>query len=145
MTDYVLALDQGTTSFRAIQFDRAGQLPAASAVICAGIPPALSRPVRVEHDPDDIWTREPACARGVPRAPINAHLALHRHRPQCGTTLVWERAGRPTGFRASRKALAAQGQCERRVEPVMAAERRKVLLARWNRAVQRAMAWEQPL
>ncbi len=90
----VLALDQGTTSSRAIAFDRAGR-PVASAQ--RELTQHLPSPGHVEHDPMEVWEGQLACARDVVTALGGAEriaaigLAVQRE-----TTVVWERAtGRP--------------------------------------------------
>ena len=52
MTTHVLALDQGTTSTRAMVFDHAGQSLASAQVEHRQFNP---RPGWVEHDPGEIW------------------------------------------------------------------------------------------
>ena len=106
MADYVLALDQGTTSSRAILFDRAGR-----AVRTAQLefPQLFPRAGWVEHDPEMLWTSQLECARAV--------LAAERLAPrdvaaigitnQRETTLLWDRA---TG-RAEHNAIV--WQCRR--------------------------------
>ena len=49
---FILALDQGTTSSRAILFDREGQIHAISQLEFRQIFP---QPGWVEHDPEEIW------------------------------------------------------------------------------------------
>ena len=49
---FVLAIDQGTTSTRAILFDRRGGARASAQVPLTQIYPA---PGQVEHDPEEIW------------------------------------------------------------------------------------------
>jgi glycerol kinase len=51
-------------------------------------------------------------------------------------------AGLAVHFWASMGEIAAQWQCERRFDPVMAEDRRAALLARWGRAVERSRGWE---
>ena len=56
---YVLALDQGTTSSRAIVFDHN------AAIVAVGqreFPVDLARPGWVEHDPNEIWATQIAVA-----------------------------------------------------------------------------------
>jgi glycerol kinase len=93
--DLVLALDQGTTSSRAIVFDRAGR-PVAQAQ--REFPQAFPSPGHVTHDPEDIWESQLAVAReavgavsgGVTRV---AALGITNQRE---TTVVWDRrTGRP--------------------------------------------------
>ncbi len=91
MSDYILALDQGTTSSRAILFDRAGRIAA-----CAQqeFPQLFPQPGWVEHDALAIWDSQLACARQVLRdhevAPSQvAAIGIANQRE---TTVVWERA-----------------------------------------------------
>jgi glycerol kinase len=90
LTQYILALDQGTTSSRAILFDRAGQVVASAQ---QEFPQHFPRPGWVEHDPADIWTSQLACARqvlrdsGIPASQVAA-IGIANQRE---TTLVWDR------------------------------------------------------
>ena len=59
---YILAIDQGTTSSRAILFDREGK-PAA--VAQAELPQHYPADGWVEHDADRIWNDTVAVVRGV--------------------------------------------------------------------------------
>ncbi|MBS0311606.1 MAG: glycerol kinase, partial [Proteobacteria bacterium] len=52
---YVLALDQGTTSSRAIVFDHAGQIQSIAQKEFRQIFP---QPGWVEHDPNEIWSTQ---------------------------------------------------------------------------------------
>ncbi|HTB80850.1 MAG TPA: glycerol kinase GlpK [Opitutaceae bacterium] len=95
MPRFVLALDQGTTSSRALVFDRRGRPRALAQQEFAQHFP---RPGWVEHDPRDLWestrrTAELAVRRaGLARRDFAA-LGLTNQRE---TTLLWERAtGRP--------------------------------------------------
>ena len=94
---YILALDQGTTSSRAILFDAAGR-PVASAQ--RELTQYFPQPGWVEHDPGEIWQSQLACAHeAIARAGIAiADLAAIGIANQRETTLLWERAsGRPLG------------------------------------------------
>ncbi|MGH7096406.1 MAG: glycerol kinase GlpK [Stellaceae bacterium] len=89
---FVLAIDQGTTSTRAILFDAAG---APQYVATRALTQHYPRPGWVEHDPEEIWQsvvatgREAAAAAGGPIAALG--IANQRE-----TTVLWERAsGRP--------------------------------------------------
>jgi glycerol kinase len=89
---YVLAIDQGTTSTRAILFDAEGRVRSSAQTELTQHYP---RPGWVEHDPDEIWggvvatCREAAAAADGPVAAIG--IANQRE-----TTVLWERAtGRP--------------------------------------------------
>jgi glycerol kinase len=91
LTRCILALDQGTTSSRAIAFDRAGR-PLATKQ--QEFPQLLPRPGWVEHDPKDIWDTQLATARGVieelPGGVSDvAALGVTNQRE---TTLLWDRA-----------------------------------------------------
>ena len=55
MANYVLALDQGTTSSRAILFDRAGQIVRTAQ---QEFPQIYPQPGWVEHDPEAIWNSQ---------------------------------------------------------------------------------------
>ena len=99
----VLALDQGTTSSRAILFDHRG---APLAVVQEEFPqharaaagPDGSDLGIVEHDPEDIWRTQLSCARRVLTAAGVAadHVAAIGITNQRETTILWDRAtGRP--------------------------------------------------
>jgi glycerol kinase len=93
--NYILALDQGTTSSRAILFDRRGR-PVSSAQ--QELRQHYPRPGWVEHDPDEIWSSQLDCARqALRKAGVSpqqvAALGITNQRE---TAVVWERAsGRP--------------------------------------------------
>jgi glycerol kinase len=95
MSRYVLALDQGTTSSRAILFDRDGKAVATAQQEFRQIFP---QPGWVEHDATEIWGSQLACARKVLQNAgcAAADLVALGITNQRETTLVWERAtGRP--------------------------------------------------
>jgi glycerol kinase len=91
----ILALDQGTTSSRAIVFDAAGAI---RAVAQKEFTQYFPRPGWVEHDPEEIWATQVAVAgEAIARAGLQARdvtaIGITNQRE---TTLVWERAtGRP--------------------------------------------------
>jgi glycerol kinase len=95
MKKYILALDQGTTSSRAIVFDHGGQMIGQAQQEFAQILPA---PGHVEHDPEAIWSSQLQVARdALTRAQVEprqiAALGLTNQRE---TTILWERqTGRP--------------------------------------------------
>jgi glycerol kinase len=94
---YVLALDQGTTSSRAIVFDRTGT---AVSVAQREFPQIFPSPGHVEHDPEAIWQSQIDTAReAISRADIMpAELAAIGVTNQRETTVLWERdSGRPIG------------------------------------------------
>jgi glycerol kinase len=95
MERFILALDQGTTSSRAILFDHAG-LPVAGCQ--REYPQHFPRPGWVEHDALDIWNSQLACAREALRqAAIQpAQVAAIGIANQRETTLLWDRrTGQP--------------------------------------------------
>lgn len=95
MDKYLLALDQGTTSSRAILFDQAGNIVSRAQKEFRQIYP---QPGWVEHDPMEIWATQmgvagEALARVQGEAGDVAALGITNQRE---TTVVWERAtGRP--------------------------------------------------
>ena len=86
---YILALDQGTTSSRAIVFDANGQ-PVASAQ--RELTQYFPQPGWVEHDPDEIWQSQLTCAyEALSRAGIAiADLAAIGIANQRETTMLWD-------------------------------------------------------
>ena len=58
--DYVMALDQGTTSSRAIVFDHQATIVASAQ---QEFPQLLPAPGEVEHDPEAIWDSQLTVAR----------------------------------------------------------------------------------
>ncbi len=95
MSKFVLALDQGTTSSRAIVFDRSGK---AVSVAQQEFPQIFPGPGHVEHDPEAIWDTQLATAKeAIARAGASAlDLAAIGVTNQRETTVLWERAtGRP--------------------------------------------------
>ena len=92
---YILALDQGTTSSRAIVFGHAGEILSLAQQEFQQIYPS---PGLVEHDPEAIWNSQLAVAReALQRANFSAReLAAIGITNQRETTLLWERtSGRP--------------------------------------------------
>ena len=91
----VLALDQGTTSSRAIVFDASGAIRALAQKEFTQVFP---RPGWVEHDPEEIWVSQVSVAHeALARAGVQAReVAAIGITNQRETTVVWERAsGRP--------------------------------------------------
>ena len=92
---HILALDQGTTSSRAIVFDKLG-LPVA--VAQREFPQIYPKPGWVEHDPMTIWKTQLSTAKRALRlAKLSAgDIAAIGITNQRETTLVWDRAtGKP--------------------------------------------------
>ena len=91
----VLALDQGTTSSRAILFDRGGSIVAS---VQKEFPQIFPKPGWVEHDPRDIWSTQAGVAAEVlQKANLDASdVAAIGITNQRETTIVWDRAtGQP--------------------------------------------------
>jgi len=88
---YILALDQGTTSSRAIVFDHAGSIVAVAQKEFRQIFP---QPGWVEHDPRDIWsTQAGVAAEALTKANVRAaDIAAIGITNQRETTVVWDRA-----------------------------------------------------
>jgi glycerol kinase len=116
---YLLALDQGTSSSRAIVF-RADGTPVAQAQ--QEIAQHYPQPGWVEHDPEELWQSQLATARAaLAQAGLRAQdIAAIGITNQRETTIVWDRAsGRPIA-----KAIVWQ---DRRTEPLCAQLRERGL------------------
>src|SRR5262245_36268076 len=94
MAHYVLAIDQGTTSSRALLFDAECQV---AGVAQHEFTQHFPRSGWVEHDPEEIWRSvlETACeavvAAGGARNIVGIGISNQRE-----TSVIWERAtGRP--------------------------------------------------
>lgn len=93
--NYLLALDQGTTSTRAIVFDRAGRKLGIHQV---ELQQSYPQPGWVEHDPLRIWADVQVCVKGALKAAkLEAReIAALGITNQRETTIVWDRAtGKP--------------------------------------------------
>ena len=95
MKEYIMALDQGTTSSRCILFDKKGSICSMAQMEFTQIFP---KPGWVEHDPMEIWSTQIAVAAkamgklGVTEKDIAA-IGITNQRE---TTIVWEKAtGKP--------------------------------------------------
>ncbi len=94
---YILALDQGTTSSRAIVFDRDGTVKAVAQKEFTQIFPQAGW---VEHDPQDIWASQIGVAvEALGRAHLQPKdIAAIGITNQRETTIVWDReTGTPIG------------------------------------------------
>lgn len=92
---YILAFDQGTTSSRAILFDRAGRIHSIAQKEFTQIYP---KPGWVEHDPMEIWGTQSGVAREVlEKAAVSPEqVAAIGITNQRETTVVWEKStGKP--------------------------------------------------
>ncbi len=87
---FILSLDQGTTSSRALLFDEAGKIVGSAQREFEGLFP---RPGWVEHRPGDIWASQADVAKeALANAGIaTSELAAVGVTNQRETTLVWDR------------------------------------------------------
>ncbi|HEY4323860.1 MAG TPA: glycerol kinase GlpK [Mucilaginibacter sp.] len=88
--EYILALDQGTTSSRAIVFDHKGQIRSVAQKEFTQIFP---QPGWVEHDPNEIWsTQAGVAAEATVKMGINGkNIRAIGITNQRETTIVWNR------------------------------------------------------
>lgn len=95
MSSYILAIDQGTTSSRAILFDRQGRNVATAQ---REFPQHFPRDGWIEHDPEDIWdTVLTTCRAVIADSGVSpdeiAGVGITNQRE---TTVLWDRAtGKP--------------------------------------------------
>lgn len=90
MADYVLAIDQGTTSSRAIIFDKSGSIVSTGQLEHEQIFPKAGW---VEHDPKEIWnnTRE-VIGQALAKADLTRHdIAAVGITNQRETAVVWDK------------------------------------------------------
>jgi glycerol kinase len=110
---YVLALDQGTTSSRAIVFGRDGRIVASAQQEFPQIFPA---PGEVEHDPEAIWETQLATAREAlasARATA-ADIAAIGVTNQRETTVLWDRqTGKPVAHAIVWQSRVSAPICDR--------------------------------
>jgi glycerol kinase len=90
MPDYILSLDQGTTSSRAIIFDKKGSIVATAQKEFTQIFP---QPGWVEHDANEIWSTQIGVAtEAVVKAGLTINdIAAIGITNQRETTIVWDR------------------------------------------------------
>ncbi|MFN7168458.1 MAG: glycerol kinase GlpK [Pannonibacter sp.] len=92
---HILAIDQGTTSSRAILFDKLLKIVASAQ---EEFPQIYPHPGWVEHDPADLWsTTAGSCRAAIERAGRSGHdIAAIGITNQRETTVVWDRhTGQP--------------------------------------------------
>ena len=90
MSDYILSIDQGTTSSRAILFNREGSIVAVSQKEFEQIYP---KPGWVEHDPLEIWSSQVSVVtEAIAKAGLNS-IDIHAIgiTNQRETTIVWDK------------------------------------------------------
>jgi glycerol kinase len=90
---YVLALDQGTTSSRAILFDRNGRIVNISQKEFTQIYP---NPGWVEHNPSEIWETQLNAAKEAIKYIDVSEIACIGITNQRETTILWDKnTGKP--------------------------------------------------
>jgi glycerol kinase len=95
VTRFILALDQGTTSSRAILFDRQGHIVSSAQ---QEFPQMYPLPGHVEHDPEAIWSSQLATAKSaIEKANASPRdIAAIGVTNQRETTILWNRnTGKP--------------------------------------------------
>jgi glycerol kinase len=113
LTTAILALDQGTTSSRAILFGAEGRVLASAA---REFPQRYPRPGWVEHEPAAIWESQLAAARAALASEVG-----QRHQVvaigianQRETTIVWEReSGQPIANAIVWQDRRTSSECDR--------------------------------
>ncbi len=113
MTKYVLGLDQGTTSSRAIVFGHDGRAVGSAQQEFEQL---LPRPGHVEHDPEAIWESQLAVAKqALAAAGVSAaELAAVGVTNQRETTILWERdTGKPVANAMVWQSRASAEICDR--------------------------------
>jgi len=86
---FLLAIDQGTTSTRAILFDAEGRPASSHGVELGQIYP---RGGWVEHDPEEIWRATVECCRVAAKSVAPRDIAAIGITNQRETTVLWDRA-----------------------------------------------------
>ncbi|MHB1947319.1 MAG: glycerol kinase GlpK [Gammaproteobacteria bacterium] len=95
MSQYLLAIDQGTTSSRAIVFTRNGEIVSQYQIDLTQYFPYDGW---VEHDPEEMWTNTLECCRkALSKAELTANdIAAVGITNQRETTIIWDRkTGKP--------------------------------------------------
>ncbi|HUE71045.1 MAG TPA: glycerol kinase GlpK [Pirellulaceae bacterium] len=113
MTKYVLALDQGTTSSRAILFGHDGRAVATGQ---EEFPQILPSPGHVEHDPEAIWSSQLRSAKAaIDQAKAGAQdIAAIGVTNQRETTVLWDKTtGKPVHNAIVWQSRISSGICER--------------------------------
>src|SRR6186997_985446 len=110
---HILALDQGTTSSRAIVFDAAGSIIATAQQEFRQIFP---KPGWVEHDAQEIWATQSLVAKqALQKAGLDArNIAAIGITNQRETTVVWDRrTGKPIANAIVWQDRRTAGACDR--------------------------------
>ncbi len=113
MSKYILAMDQGTTSSRAIVFDHAGDIVALDQKEFKQVFP---KPGWVEHDPMEIWnTQKQMAISAIKKAGIEAsQISSIGITNQRETTVLWDRdTGKPVYNAIVWQCRRTTGLCEK--------------------------------
>jgi glycerol kinase len=113
MKNHVLALDQGTTSSRAIVFSKDGLATGKSQ---QEFPQLFPQPGHVEHDPEAIWETQLATAKqAIAQSALDAdQISAIGITNQRETTILWERdSGKPVANAIVWQSRITSGICER--------------------------------
>jgi len=113
MSQYILALDQGTTSSRAIVFGKGGRVVGSAQ---QEFPQILPSPGHVEHDPEAIWSSQIDSAnQAMAAAKVTAtDIAALGVTNQRETTVLWERdTGKPVANAIVWQSRISAPICER--------------------------------
>ena len=114
MERFILSLDQGTTSSRAILFDHEGRI---RAMVQEEFTQYYPKPGWVEHDPRDIWRCQLKTGRlAIEQLGIRAEqIAAVGVTNQRETTIVWEKeSGQPVyPAHSARRSRPAHPPCAR--------------------------------
>jgi glycerol kinase len=108
---YILALDQGTTSSRAIVFDRSGQV---AALAQREFRQVFPQPGWVEHDAREIWATQHAVAlEAIEKVGGASAIAAVGITNQRETTVLWDRAtGEPVANAIVWQDRRTAGRCD---------------------------------
>ena len=119
MSRHVLAIDQGTTSSRAIVFRVDSTIASISQ---QEFPQHFPQSGWVEHDPEDLWgTVLATCREATAKAGLAAaDIAAIRITNQRETTLVWDRASGMAARWAGRRAVGGPQPAPWRTRPIQA-------------------------
>ena len=115
MSDYILAIDQGTTSSRAVVFDRHGRMVTSAQ---REFEQHFPEGGWVEHDPQEIWEVTSAvCGEAMDALPAGKDVVGMGITNQRETTLVWDReTGEPIYNAIVWQDRRTAGQCRQLAE-----------------------------
>lgn len=115
--NYVLTIDEGTTSTRALLIDAKGKI---EDFVQQEITQYYPKPGWVEHDPDEIWTKTLDCCRQLVKKYKNKNISSIAITNQRETTVVWD----PRSGKAVHNAIV--WQCRRTSDRCKELEQTKI-------------------